>query len=329
MPEGISIVPMADTAVTPAAVAALFNEAFCEYEGVIRATPETMAWYLRRPGLGSEHVFLALAGQEVVGGVMVTATEMVFGGGPLLCGFVDSVMTRPMWRRRGIASGLMEHALAWMGQEGLAASALYTTFGSGGHRLYTRIGFRDRATCYYFYSQPAPRCPPIPGLRPAAPDEVGQVRALLNDRLGGCDGFVPVDEALWRWRREDRPGSLPYTLFVLEDAGRIAGTGTLLTARAEVPGDSVDLAVLTDVAGATPVLQERVLRGLLHRVPLGCAAGVLTGSPDRVLPALAERLGLGRHEEVAMVLPLTDAARTALRGRPRGWYTLAESLLGI
>lgn len=329
MADGITVRSLAETETTASELAELFNTAFGEYEGVIYFTPETMAWYLARPGLGREHVFLALDGNRLVGGLMVTVTQVVVGGEPVACGIVDSVMTLPECRQRGIATRLMQHALAWMNDTGLDASLLYTARHSGGHRIYTRLGYVERAAVSYYFSAPAPSGESDPHLRSAVPGEEERLQAVLNAWLGQSDGFVPVDPALWRWRREERPHDLPCSVFVIEDGSEVRATGALCTTRVQLDGRPLDLVLITDVAGASPELRERMVRALLRRVPPGYGAGILAGSHDTVLPALAEKLGMSCQDEVAMVAPFSPRAEEALRRRPTGWYTLAESLVGV
>ncbi|NLC59434.1 MAG: GNAT family N-acetyltransferase [Armatimonadetes bacterium] len=329
MASEIQIVPLAETGVTAGQVADLYNTAFAEYEGVLRFTPETMAWYLERPGLGAGHVLLAMEGDRPVGGVMITDAPVVLGGEALPCAIIDSVMTHPDYRRRGIATRLMERALEWMRAAGLDASFLYTERGSAGYRIYTRLGYRERALVLYYFARPAPTARRTPRVRPALPHEEERVRALLNGWLGDADGYVPVDEALWRWRRAARPASLPYSILLLEEGDTATATGTLCAATVRLGGEPVDLVLLTDVAGATADDREAMVGALLQRVPRDYGAGLLTGSHDVALSALAERLGMHRFEEVALVAPLTERGTQALQRPPRGWYTLSESLIGI
>lgn len=325
----IRIVRMNETCVTAAELADLFNGTFGEYEGVVPATTETMAWYLRRPGLGTEHAFLALVGKELVGSAFVTATQVLFGGKTTSCGIVDSVMTRPDWRRQGIATALMKEALRAMQDEGLATSLLYAVEGGAGYRIYSRLGYQARAAAYYYHSDAAPDVPTVPQLRPAQPDEEEIIRQRLNEWLGHTDGYVPLDEALWRWRRQQRPGEMPCRVFVLDGPKGLSGTGTLCMAREMVSGSLRDLAVATDIAANDVATQEQILYGLIQQVPEGFGFGLLTGSLDPVLPAIAERLGLQRSQELAMVRPLNPVGEAVLSHPPCGWYTLGESLIGI
>ncbi len=329
MTQGISIESMAAAGAKPADLARLFNETFTVHEGVVPATPETMAWYLRRPGLGPEHVFVALDGEAVVGAAMVTAAPVVLGGSALPCGIVDSVMTRPACRGRGIATALMRHTLDWMREAGLAASLLYTGDGSDGYRIYARLGYQVRGAVCYYAARPAPIGQPEPGLRALLAGEEPLAVELLNRWLGEEDGFVPIDPPLWQWRRHDRPRGFPCTVFLLEENGHPIATGTLCATRVTLAGRPAEMVALTDVAGAHPEARERIVRGLLRRVPPGSQFGILTASEDRVLPDLAERLGMHRGEEVVMALPLSDAGAAALARPLQGGYTLAESLLGL
>ena len=101
MASEIQIVPLAETGVTAGQVADLYNTAFAEYEGVLRFTPETMAWYLERPGLGAGHVLLAMEGDRPVGGVMITDAPVVWAARRCRVRSSTPVMTHPDYRRRG------------------------------------------------------------------------------------------------------------------------------------------------------------------------------------------------------------------------------------
>lgn len=329
MCAAINMVPLSASGSTPGDIASLFNTAFAEYEGVLHFTPEMMAWYLTRPGLGPDHTLLALAGGAPVGGVMLTVAPAVFGGETLPCGIVDSVMTHPEWRRQGIATRLMTEALARMRGLGLDVSLLYTERGSAGYRIYTRLGYTERAVIHYRFADQVPPGRLEAGVRPATPHDADRVRQFLNARLGGRDGYVPVDGALWHWRRAARPASLPCTVLLLEAGDELIATGALCTANVRLRGRLAGLALVTDLAAATPEASERIVLGLLQQVPPGHAVAILAGAHDPLCAALTGRLAGTQLEEVALAAPLTGRGARALQRPPAGWYTLSESLVGI
>ena len=55
--------------------------------------------------------------------------------------WIGMVLVLPEFRRKGIATGLMRHALAWLGECGNAVTGLDAT--SMGHPLYRKLGFCD------------------------------------------------------------------------------------------------------------------------------------------------------------------------------------------
>ena len=55
--------------------------------------------------------------------------------------WIGMVLVLPAFRRTGIARGLMQHALNWLGECGITVTRLDAT--SMGHPLYRQLGFRD------------------------------------------------------------------------------------------------------------------------------------------------------------------------------------------
>lgn len=54
-------------------------------------------------------------------------------------GIVLNVFTEQAWRRRGLATLLLEHVIAWAGPAGLDTLVLHAS--ADGRRLYERLGF--------------------------------------------------------------------------------------------------------------------------------------------------------------------------------------------
>ncbi|MDQ7828176.1 MAG: GNAT family N-acetyltransferase [Armatimonadota bacterium] len=58
-------------------------------------------------------------------------------------GYIQDVVTHPRYRRRGIATRLVEHLLAWMAEEGIATVELTVAVGNPeAMRFWERLGFR-------------------------------------------------------------------------------------------------------------------------------------------------------------------------------------------
>ena len=71
---------------------------------------------------------------------MVAGTTTALRHGTELA-WIGMVLVLPEFRREGIATGLMRHALAWLGECGNAVTGLDAT--SMGHPLYRKLGFGD------------------------------------------------------------------------------------------------------------------------------------------------------------------------------------------
>lgn len=61
-------------------------------------------------------------------------------------GRVDSVVTHPMFRRRGVATALVSHAVTASLQAGNAVTYLFTEAGGAGEQVYRKLGFELWAT---------------------------------------------------------------------------------------------------------------------------------------------------------------------------------------
>jgi len=73
-------------------------------------------------------------------------------------GYIMNLVTRPVWRRRGIARALLEHVLGVLRAEGVPVASLHAS--SDGRDLYERLGFRVRDE--------------LPEMRLSFADEVGR-----------------------------------------------------------------------------------------------------------------------------------------------------------
>ena len=102
------------------------------------------------------------------------------------------VMTLPTWRRRGVATRLMEHALPGCAKRG---PACFYRAALNGHRIYTPSAI-SRATVSYYFALPAPEARPTHACAPPCPARKS-VRALSTPGFAS-DGYVPVEPGLWR-----------------------------------------------------------------------------------------------------------------------------------
>ena len=85
---------------------------FSQYDAVVAATPSFMAWYTARPGMNPGLCQAVLCGEKLVSSLFVTVARMRLAGEMVVCGIVDTVMTHPAYRRRGLARGMLERAIS-------------------------------------------------------------------------------------------------------------------------------------------------------------------------------------------------------------------------
>jgi GNAT superfamily N-acetyltransferase len=306
----------------------LAHLAFGSYAGVLRPSAAHRAWYVRRPGMDAGLSLAALQRDHLVASVFVTVVSMRLGGRLQPVGVVDTVMTHPAHRGRGLARRLLGEAIAGMRARGLAASLLYTVADSMPYRFYQTLGYRPHAPVRYLRRvHPATAAPALAAYR-AGPADQAQIVAFLNVHFSGHDGYVPIDDGLWRWRRVERPGALPAETYCVARNGRLLGCLTLC--RAPIVGAGPASYVLTDLALALKVDAQSALEALLGAVPGG--AEVLTLSPrchDEANRVLSAAGFVETGTEVAMVLPLDRQAEGDLTRPPQRWYVLVESVIGV
>src|SRR5574340_965919 len=121
-------------------------------------------------------------------------------------------MTHPEHRRRGLARRLMERAAEAMAAAGAEVSLLYTARTepqSGPEQLYRSLGYGPRELVSVWERPPGPlAAPPAPRVAVEA-----KARQAWERALGRRDGWLPLSDELWRWRRETRPPRHPIALY--------------------------------------------------------------------------------------------------------------------
>ncbi len=306
--------------------------AFGTYLGVLVPSREHRAWYVRRPGMDDDLSTAVVCGGVLVASVFVTVARVTVGGRLLRVGIVDTVMTHPEHRRRGLARWALTTAIAGMRRRDLQVSLLYTVADSMPFRLYESLGYVPHAPVRYYGGTPEATAPHIGEVhaRPMRPGEDASVRTFVDACLCERDGAVPLDPPLWRWRHQERPAELPATVWLVEGpAGRLACV-TVCRAPIVTAGDPAECYVLTEVALAGGADPRVVLRALMATVPRGAELRALAAESDPELCLAFEGLGLrALTTETAMLLPLDEGACAALAAPPRAWVPLTESIVGL
>lgn len=299
--------------------------AFSSYEGVLTPSAAHTAWYLRRPGMDRKLSRAALHEGRMVSSVYVTVAMVRLGGQLVRTGVIDTLMTHPDHRRRGLARRLLEEAIEAMRAQDLAASLLYTVPGSGPYELYQSLGFRPHAEVAYLCRPPVA----VPQRRePAGLIGRAELMAFLNACFGQHDGYVPLDDDLWRWRREERPAECPALTSTVERDGSLVGSVTFCTG--SVVGMGSPCYVLSDLAIAPDVDASETLAALLVAAPGDAPMLALAATGDHRETEALEAAGFARTgSEVAMVLPLSAQGERAVARPLRRWYVLVESVIGV
>jgi GNAT superfamily N-acetyltransferase len=318
---------------------------FAAYPGVLKPSEAHRAWYVRRPGMSAELSSAALCDGKLVANVFITCVEMRLGGQLLPVGLVDTVMTHPAHRQRGLAQVLLSRAIVGMAAAGLAASALYTLLDSMPYRFYQSLGYRLHAPVDYMArTQPAAASPADAGpveAQPLAASDDEALRGYLNERFAGCDGYQPYDEALWAWRKRQRPATLPADHYALWDGGAPQAFATLCHAVVVAPpqragaGDTpchivVDWAISPELA---QVRAADTLEALLAPVPAGEQVVMLSPRANAAEAAWLRARGfVAQGAEAGMVLPLDRRGARALAAAQVSsapWYPIVETVIGV
>ncbi|NPV08174.1 MAG: GNAT family N-acetyltransferase [Anaerolineae bacterium] len=299
----------------------LVRLAFAQYGGVIDAGEPFLRWFLARPGLDHGLSTAAWQGDLLASSLFVTRWRLIIGGTPRSVGIVDTVMTHPDHRRRGLARALLSRAIEESRAAGLEALQLYTSAGSDGYRLYCRLGFVEwaRLHCWELTSE-SPPSNDAGEWHPATPAEQKRVRELLGAASSRYDGVPEDSDAVWRWRRQDRPPEVAARVW-LRASGPIGGeTVTTSAVRLTMQGERL---VLSDPLAEDAAAFSRLCRHLAGKAPLVAVAD----ERDATLSGVLGAAGFARGQaEAALVLPLAPDFPCA--PGPRPWFALTESIIG-
>jgi mycothiol synthase len=139
--EGIHIEPY--SAALDREIHAVEVEAFNDHWGSIPMTDELWAEFMSAASTRLDLSFIARAGDEVVGmciGAHFPADEAVSGRRE---GWIDSLGTKRAWRKKGIATALMERSFVAFRNAGFSHAALGvdSTNPTGAAELYLDVGF--------------------------------------------------------------------------------------------------------------------------------------------------------------------------------------------
>ena len=145
--------------------------------------------------LRDEDTLLAVDGETPVACVQIFTKQIRLRGETLPAGGLGSVGTALAYRSRGLATRLLEHALAEMERRGMILCLLFS-----GHRgFYERHGFCSLAARRWLVPRPRP-LPDLPAgvrVRDFSREDLGAVRALYDAYSADLDGSTARDAAYW------------------------------------------------------------------------------------------------------------------------------------
>lgn len=308
------MVTHAESGVTDAQLSALEALAFGAYDGVIASDCRFIPWYRARPGMDPGCCQAALLAEgTLVASVFATSISMVVGGEALLAAAIDTVMTHPDHRGRGLASALMERAHQAARARGADLMVLYTAAGSGPQRLYERLGYQVSATFAYWVGtvpHPSPSEPAAPVTAEVLAAQLEGFRTYTDaDRAWLCAGPAPR-----RWFVDPAP-----------DGGRSLSV-CYASAPVRLAGSVRPMSVTCDATAFDDGLE---LRRLLSRAPDPTVLWLLDeadGLRSRLLASADLRVAA---REVEMVLALTDVGAEAMARSAGPWYPISESIIGV
>ncbi len=303
----------------------LHRVCFGQYQGVLPFDEAILRWYVQRPGLSLKNTLVICHEEHIVSSLFLTLSAFFFEKTLIPVGIIDTVMTHPNHRGRGLATKLMHEAEALMRAEGCWFGYLYTIPETNQFRLYQKLGYRDFQRVFHLQGKGRNQ-----GKETAsAPTE--DVQQFLNEILANYNGFIPFDEALWAWRKKERPATIPTRIFVSQDSrGKIQGAITATWGKITTATGKEDVVFLSDWAGIGKEGKEKVLRAALSSVGKA-KIDLLCPVVNREEWTILQKNGFQPTlAESAMLSPLRKEAEVFLReGTSQSWYPLIESVVGV
>ena len=169
------------------------------------------------PWRDAEGIRVALDKGTIVSTVRVFIRKMFLHGEPITVGGIGEVSTRPEYRRRGIATQLLQDSIQFMEDRDIAVSLLF-----GSQKIYSIEGW-EKVSRYYARQSFSANKQSAWEVRPANFDDEVEVKRLsdLYDRYARkFNGTVVRDDiAYWtQWVRTESPNA-----YVAERDGNIEG----------------------------------------------------------------------------------------------------------
>lgn len=311
----------------------LSHQAFAAYDGIIVGDLEFKRWFMDRPGMSKDSCFVTVCDGEIVSSMFVTVCRMQLMRQTMEVGIIDSVMTHPDYRRNGYAKAMLKKAIEYMQKQNLDLSLLYTVPDSMPFQFYTSLGFKEYIRVEYLRKSDLDG---IVGELHSYSSEIPpsvSLNSFLNKTYAGTDGYLPISDELWEWRRNRRPRSVPVCVFIDTNhtgGNHIGGTFAAGTAFIRSQREKQKMTLLNDIAVIDRVLSGCMVIEMLSAIETGSPVNLLCAGTNHVeKQAFTEAGFLTISEESGMIFAFSERAQTAVESPPRHWYTVSESVIGI
>ena len=245
------------------------------------------------------------AGAGLIAHCRLLSVDHYFGGRPVTCMDVAGVAVAEAYRRRGVATALMESATAWGAHQGLALSLLYP----GVVPLYRPLGWEMAGTFPRYTLGPSLEAPRAEAMRPATPADETAIVACHDVFVAGLNG--PGRRRPERWQQLLK-GQSQHVL----DGGDGIEAYVLLYRGAE-PGEPSDAPPTVDWA-ATTSRGMRAVAAVLASDVVPALAMVRSPTPDAWAPWLDAWSLPSASGLLWVARPLVARAAVAARGYPAG-----------
>ena len=314
----------------PKALDNLSHAAFGKYDGVISGNSDFKRWFMSRSGMEDSSRFLAIHQGEIVSSLFVTVMPIRFDNRIITAGVIDSVMTHPDHRRKGLARELLTKAVAFMKNKRIDIAMLYTASESIPYHFYSSEGFLDYVRVQYLEIEHSNLLRRGRDSFRIVELDRPEIRDMLDRHYSSYWGYSPMAEKLWIWRRGNRPPHLPVWVYADKEEDNIEILFTLGQAPIRKAGRHEKMTMLNDYAGRGKPLDTETVNRILCKAPIGSSVITLCARPN-----VSEReafLGAGFQvvgEEACMIKPLTDNILSVVKKEPPLWYTITESVVGI
>lgn len=245
------------------------------------------------------------AGAGLIAHCRLLSVDHFFGGRPVTCMDIGGVAVAEAYRRRGVATALMEAATAWGAHQGLALSLLYP----GVVSLYRPLGWEMAGTFPRYTLGSSLVAPRAEAMRPATPADADAIAACHDAFVAGLNGPGRRRPARWQQLLE---GQSQHVL----DGGDGIEAYVLLYRGAE-PGEPPDAPPTVDWA-ATTSRGMRAVAAVLASDAVPASATVRAPTPDGWAPWLGGWSIPAGSGLLWMARPLVLPAAVAARGYPAG-----------